>query len=338
MAETAAARDSNSTNSPISPGDSPSSSAPRPLFLQLVVGPPGSGKTTYCAAVSQLCAALGRQHLVVNLDPAVGGQEPLPYTADVDVRDLVAAEPVMQRWALGPNGALTYCLEYLLENVDWLQTRLQTLREGDSGDPVDYVIVDMPGQVELYSHHHAASELLRRLCRPTDAAPALDVRGVCVNLIDSQCCADAGKYLASSLVALMTMLRMELPHVNVLSKVDLFEAEYARQMASLDRDDDDEEERRTAPGTLFALDFYTEATDLDTLLPYLDAKYARLNRAVIELLSDYGLVRFHPASVADVASLQAVLEAADRACGYCFAERDWRRQAADVKAAPARDK
>ncbi|KAK4534168.1 hypothetical protein CDCA_CDCA01G0193 [Cyanidium caldarium] len=336
MTEAAAARDSTSAESPTSPDDPPSSSSPRPLFLQLVVGPPGSGKTTYCAAMSQLCAVLGRRHLVVNLDPAVDHQESPPYTADVDVRDLVAAETVMQRWALGPNGALTYCLEYLLENVDWLQTRLQTLREGDSGDPVDYVIVDMPGQVELYSHHHAASELVRRLCRSTDAAPALDVRGVCVNLIDSQCCADAGKYLASSLVALMTMLRMELPHVNVLSKVDLFEAEYARQMAALDHDDD--EEGRTAPGALFALDFYTEAMDLDTLLPHLDAKYARLNRAVVALLNDYGLVRFHPASVADIASLQAVLEAADRACGYCFAERDWRRQAADAEAAPASDK
>jgi hypothetical protein len=39
-------------------------------FGQIVVGPPGSGKTTYCLAMRQQLEALGRKVAVVSLDPA----------------------------------------------------------------------------------------------------------------------------------------------------------------------------------------------------------------------------------------------------------------------------
>lgn len=70
-------------------------------FGQLVIGPPGSGKTTYCAGAQQLLGAAARRVALVNLDPANDG---LPYTPDVDVMDLVCLESVMQELGLGPNG------------------------------------------------------------------------------------------------------------------------------------------------------------------------------------------------------------------------------------------
>jgi putative protein kinase ArgK-like GTPase of G3E family len=39
-------------------------------FGQLVVGPPGSGKTTYCNGLQQFYTLAGRKVAVVNLDPA----------------------------------------------------------------------------------------------------------------------------------------------------------------------------------------------------------------------------------------------------------------------------
>lgn len=39
-------------------------------FGQLVVGPPGAGKTTYCAGLQQFYGLQGRKVAVVNLDPA----------------------------------------------------------------------------------------------------------------------------------------------------------------------------------------------------------------------------------------------------------------------------
>uniref|UniRef100_A0A8D2JFH8 GPN-loop GTPase 2 n=1 Tax=Varanus komodoensis TaxID=61221 RepID=A0A8D2JFH8_VARKO len=49
---------------------------PRSSFGQAVIGPPGSGKTTYCLGMQQFLSAIGRKVAVVNLDPA---NEGIPY-------------------------------------------------------------------------------------------------------------------------------------------------------------------------------------------------------------------------------------------------------------------
>jgi GPN-loop GTPase len=70
-------------------------------FGQLVIGPPGSGKTTFCNGMQQYLGLLGRRAIVVNLDPA---NDMLPYDCAVDLADLVSLEEVMERLTLGPNG------------------------------------------------------------------------------------------------------------------------------------------------------------------------------------------------------------------------------------------
>lgn len=60
-------------------------------FGQVVVGPPGSGKTTYCHGMFQYLKAIGRDAAVINLDPANHG-ESLPYKPDLDIEDLVSLE------------------------------------------------------------------------------------------------------------------------------------------------------------------------------------------------------------------------------------------------------
>ena len=55
-------------------------------YGQAVVGPPGSGKTTYCHGAAAYLHAMGRPVAIVNVDPA---NDRLPYKPDVDVTDLV---------------------------------------------------------------------------------------------------------------------------------------------------------------------------------------------------------------------------------------------------------
>ena len=46
---------------------------------------------------------------------------------------------------LGPNGALIYCMDFVLENIEWLTLKIKSL-------PLDtMLIIDCPGQVELYT-------------------------------------------------------------------------------------------------------------------------------------------------------------------------------------------
>ena len=81
----------------------------------------------------------------------------------------------------------------------------------------------------------------------------------------------------------------------------------------------------------FNLDFYTEVQDLDRLLPALaleqsssgadteaSRRWERLNAALIELVSDFGLVGFETLAVEDRQSMAGLLQAIDRASGYVF--------------------
>ena len=151
-----------------------------------------------------------------------------------------------------------------------------------------------------------------------------------MHLTDAYCLTQPSSYISALLLALRTMLQMDLPHVNVLAKIDRL-ADYA-----------------PLP---FNLAFYTEVQDLSYLLPHLAAerpqrrwpgdggssssssgnnapdpqatppteeKFAGLNRAVISLVEDFGLVGFETLAVEDRRSMMGLLRAVDRAGGYAF--------------------
>ena len=55
-------------------------------YAQLVCGPAGSGKSTYCAALAAHAADAKRTVSVINLDPAA---EYFDYQPIADIRDLI---------------------------------------------------------------------------------------------------------------------------------------------------------------------------------------------------------------------------------------------------------
>lgn len=124
-------------------------------FGQVVIGPPGSGKTTYCHGMQEFMGRIGRKVTVVNLDPA---NEVMPYQCAVDIAELITLPDVMENLKLGPNGGLIYCMEYLEANFDWLQEKLAAFRG-------HYYLFDCPGQVELYTHHDALKNVFAQLAK-----------------------------------------------------------------------------------------------------------------------------------------------------------------------------
>lgn len=139
-------------------------------FAQLVIGPPGSGKSTYCDGMQQFMAAIGRKCSVANLDPA---NDHTSYPAALDVRDLVTLDEIMEAEELGPNGGVLYALEELEHNLDWLEEGLAKLggrthspdiaRLAADDQADDYVLFDCPGQVELFTHHASLRNIFFRL-------------------------------------------------------------------------------------------------------------------------------------------------------------------------------
>lgn len=125
-------------------------------FGEVVIGSPGSGKSTYAFGKHQLFTAIQRPISIVNLDPA---NDALPYPCALDIASLITLEDAMQEHGLGPNGAMLYCMEYLEENFDWLEEGLKAL--GDDA----YVVFDLPGQVELSTNHDSLKRIVQRLTK-----------------------------------------------------------------------------------------------------------------------------------------------------------------------------
>ncbi|XP_072357080.1 GPN-loop GTPase 2 [Scyliorhinus torazame] len=283
------------------------SEEPRPptvIFGQMVIGPPGSGKTTYCMAMQEFLSKLGRKVAVVNLDPA---NDLIPYQCCVDIAELVKLDDVMDGLGLGPNGGLIYCMEYLEANLDWLLSKLERFKDC-------YFLFDCPGQVELYTHNCSVRNILAQLAK-------WNFRLTAVHLVDSHYCTDPAKFISILCTSLSTMLQVELPHVNILSKIDLIE-----QFGKL----------------AFNLDYYTEVLDLSYLLDHLAKdpffkNFRQLNKKLVEVIEDYSLVSFIPLNVQDKETMKHVMKAVDKANGYCFGDSEKRTLEAMMSAAVGAD-
>ena len=165
-------------------------------FGQLVIGPPGSGKTTYCNGMQHYYQLRGRPCAVVNLDPA--NHDP-PYECSVSVEELISLEEAQRELKLGPNGAMVYCMEYVAKNLDWLHERVEPLvKEGK------FLLFDLPGQVELFNVNDALKDFLREM-----TSAKWDLRVCTTHLVDSHLCADPGKYVAALMLSLSSMLHLE---------------------------------------------------------------------------------------------------------------------------------
>ncbi|CRH01594.1 nucleolar preribosomal associated cytoplasmic ATPase, putative [Plasmodium relictum] len=198
-------------------------------YGQVVVGPAGSGKTNYCKLMKEFMRIKKRNCYVINLDSA---SEEYHYERkkksfntthsiekelndfydtiyDIDIRNYVEVNSLMEEHMLGPNCALLKSVELLYENSYILEEELNNYDDDDN-----YFIIDTPGQIELYTHTDYFKKILNIFTNQ-------NIRLIIVFLIDISFISSNTKLLSAYLTSLSTMINFELPHINILTKCDL---------------------------------------------------------------------------------------------------------------------
>jgi GTPase SAR1 family protein len=237
---------------------------------------------------------------VGNLDPAA---EHFGYELAFDIRDLISVEEVMEELGLGPNGGLIYCMEYLLNNLDWLQDHLDSF--GDD----EYLILDCPGQLELYTHIPLMRNIIDRM-----RMWGYEASMVAVFLIDTTFVCDTPKFISGSLLSLSAMIALELPHVNILTKCDLLSEEDVDRILSMQSASEiwtqDQDRHSLLPAT------FEDGTDENRRLERRRRNRQRLTDSICQLLDDYTMVSFLPLNIQDEESVDHVLSCVDATIQY----------------------
>ncbi|ESW98555.1 hypothetical protein KL918_002055 [Ogataea parapolymorpha] len=235
----------------------------------LALGPAGVGKSTFCNSLVAHMQTIGRTAHIVNLDPAA---DPTEFEFSIDIRDLISLQDVQEELHLGPNGSLLYCFEFLLDNLDWLDEQI-----GDYND--DYLIFDCPGQIELYSHVPVLPVIVKHLQQQ------LGFSLCCTYLLEAPFVIDNSKFFSGALTAMAAMIFLELPHINILSKTDLIRDTVSKAQLK----------KFLNPDPLLL----EQANEQEDGYIASNPKYARLNKAIAQLVDDFGMVQFLPLDCSD---------------------------------------
>lgn len=211
----------------------------------------------------------------------------------------------MEEMGLGPNGGLMACFEYLpffspplsqylnplshrflLENLDWLdETLIPSLSEET------LTIFDCPGQIELYTHVPILPTLTTHLRIHHDFS-------LCAAyLLESTFLLDKAKFFSGTLSAMSAMIMLEIPHLNLLSKMDLVKSQIPKRELKRFLDPD--------PSII--------TTDIHA---HTNPRFHRLNEAIVGLIDDFSMVQFLQVEAANEDKIQAVLSYIDNCIGW----------------------
>ncbi|HUT26930.1 MAG TPA: ATP/GTP-binding protein [Methanomassiliicoccales archaeon] len=170
------------------------------------VGTAGSGKSSLVYAFQEWLTLQGLDSITVNLDPGV---ENIPYQPDVDIRDWVRVDDVMESYGLGPNGAQIVAADLMAINAKDLAESLEKFR-------TNYVLVDTPGQIELFAFRQSSEVIMEELGKE-DAG--------LIFLADPNLCKSPSGFVSSVMLAATVHFRFSIPFFTVLSKSDLLKEE-----------------------------------------------------------------------------------------------------------------
>ncbi len=172
------------------------------MDVTFVTGTAGSGKSLLTGALKDWYVNRGEDAIAVNLDPGVVD---LPYEPDVDVRESVQLQDVMEEYGLGPNGALILA-------ADMVATKLGRLQEQIESYNAENVIIDTPGQTELFAYRESGEFIVSELKADSK---------LLLFLVDPLLASTPSNFLSLALLSASVGLRLNIPKITVLTKRDI---------------------------------------------------------------------------------------------------------------------
>lgn len=176
------------------------------VFIVFIIGTAGSGKSLLTASFSEWLKVNEQNVATLNLDPGVIR---LPYTPDIDIRDYITIDEIMEKYELGPNGALIMAADLIASEVENLSREIEEI------DP-DILLVDTPGQMELFAFRASGPYIASEISKEPRAI---------VYLFDSVFSLNPLNYVSNMFLSAAVYMRFLLPQVHVLSKCDLIPQE-----------------------------------------------------------------------------------------------------------------
>jgi GPN-loop GTPase len=160
---------------------------------------------------------------VLNLDPAVHS---VPFESNIDIRDSINYKEVMKQYNLGPNGGILTSLNLFATKVDQIIGLLEKRTApadptNPSGQPIKHILVDTPGQIEVFVWSASGSILLETL--------ASSFPTVIAYVIDTPRTSSTSTFMSNMLYACSILYKTKLPMILVFNKTDVQDAEFAKE-------------------------------------------------------------------------------------------------------------
>lgn len=159
---------------------------------------------------------------MINLDPAVLN---VPFDCNIDIRDSVNYKEVMKQYNLGPNGGILTSLNLFATKVDQILNLLEKRTASDPGNPtrkpIKNILVDTPGQIEVFVWSASGTILLESL--------ASSFPTVIAYIIDTPRTSSTSTFMSNMLYACSILYKTKLPMILVFNKTDIKDASFAKE-------------------------------------------------------------------------------------------------------------
>ena len=182
----------------------------------------GSGKTTFMQRINSHLHSKREPPYVINLDPAVRN---VPFESNIDIRDSLNYKEIMREYNLGPNGGIVTSLNIFATKIDQiiniLEKRTASNLEPPRAKPIKNIIVDTPGQIEVFMWSASGSILLESL--------ASSFPTVVAYIIDTPRTSSTSTFMSNMLYACSILYKTKLPMILVFNKTDVKDADFAKE-------------------------------------------------------------------------------------------------------------